>query len=178
MLRTDYWSLYGGQFIGLQRVATALMNSTTRSEVMKQLYLAIALAVMVPQFGFAQSVRFGDNSSEWAKDGECDDRRFRGAAMASSLDADDTGKDRTDCKRGYDMGQLKIWNFKEALAATQCHKINFGDNKSDWPKDGECDDFRFEGPGTDGVMMQSDVGHDAFDCRKLCDAGQIALRNY
>lgn len=96
---------------------------------MKRFYLMIVLAVMVPQFGFAQSVRFGDNSSEWAKDGECDDRRFRGAAMASSLDADDTRKDRTDCKRGYDMGQLKLCNFKEALAATQCHKINLGDKQ-------------------------------------------------
>ncbi len=145
---------------------------------MKITYLALALAICAPQMSMADSIRFGNDDSEWAKDDECDDRRFYGPGMASSLDEDDNGKDKTDCKRGFEMGQLKIWNFKEALAATQCKAINFGDDKSDWPNDGECDDYRFEGPGTDGVLLRADIGHDATDCRALCAAGQIAVRDY
>jgi hypothetical protein len=146
--------------------------------MMKQFYLAMVLAVLVPQFSVADTIQFGDDSGEWANDDECDDRRFRGPGMASSLDEDDNGKDKTDCKRGFEMGQLKVWNFTEARAATQCKEINFGDNKSDWPNDNECDDYRFEGPGTDGVLLRSDIGHDASDCRKLCESGEIAVRDY
>lgn len=145
---------------------------------MKWFFVVIALSVALPDQSVAQSIKFGDDSSEWAKDGECDDRRFRGSAMASGLDVDDIGKDKTDCKRGFDMGQLKLWNFDQARAATQCDAINYGDNRSAWADDGVCDDYRFEGHGTDGVQLRNDMGHDSADCRKLCDAGKVALRDY
>ncbi|MCX7566656.1 hypothetical protein OS189_09915 [Sulfitobacter sp. F26169L] len=145
---------------------------------MKKICLTLLMLLLVPQIVMAQSVRFGDDTSEWADDGECDDRRFRGSMMASGLDKDDTGHDATDCKSSYNLGELKVWNFKQARAATQCDKINFGDDKSDWPRDGMCDDYRFEGPGADSVVLKSDIGHDATDCRKLCNAGKIALRDY
>lgn len=133
---------------------------------------------MGPVAGAAQSVEFGDDSSEWASDGECDDRRFRGSAMSGGLDHDDVGKDATDCKRGVDMGQLKIWDFVTARGKTQCNVINFGDDTSEWTNDGQCDDYRFDGPGADYVLLKEDVGKDATDCRRLCDAGKIALRDY
>ncbi|MBB3992538.1 hypothetical protein GGR95_000157 [Sulfitobacter undariae] len=145
---------------------------------MKHIFLAMGLLVTLPQSGMAQSISFGDDSSEWSNDNECDDRRFYGAGMANGLDEDDIGKDRTDCKRGFDMGELKVWDFVQARAATQCDKVNYGDNSSEWAGDGECDDYRFEGPGSDGVQLREDIGKDAKDCRALCDAGKIALRDY
>lgn len=139
--------------------------------------LVCALGV-VPLAAAAQSVNFGNDTSEWAKDGECDDRRFRGTAMAKGLDRDDIGKDAADCRAGFDKGQLTIWDFAAAKAATQCSAINFGKDTSEWAKDGACDDYRFDGPGADFVLLEEDIGNDATDCRSLCDLGQIALRDY
>lgn len=44
------------------------------------------------------AINFGDDSSEWANDGECDDPRFRGPASATTLLPVDTGRDATDCR--------------------------------------------------------------------------------
>ena len=112
----------------------------------------MALASL-PNVIAADQINFGDNSSEWAKDGECDDRRFRGVGMAKGLDQDDVGHDATDCRQAYRDKRITLWVASEARAATQCKSIRFGDNKSEWPNDGECDDYRFEGPGTDSIML-------------------------
>lgn len=134
--------------------------------------------VLAPSITVAQSINFGDDKSDYANDGQCDDRRFRGAAIASGLDRDDIGRDATDCKTDYDAGKLTLWNFAAALEATQCDTIDFGSDESDYPADGQCDDFRFEGPGADQVMLTEDIGKDATDCSRLCEFGQIALRDY
>ena len=142
-------------------------------------FVGVVLALgLVPAAAAAQSINFGDDSSQWANDGECDDRRFYGSVMARGLDRDDVGKDATDCRRGYDLGALKLWDFEDAKAATNCAAINFGDDSSDWPNDGQCDDYRFEGPGADHVQLSEDIGRDATDCKRLCEFGQVALRDY
>ena len=96
--------------------------------------------------------------------------------MAGGLDRDDVGHDAADCKRGFDLGELTVWNFNAAKAVTQCAAINFGDDGGEFPNDGLCDDYRFDGPGADYVLLKEDIGRDASDCKRLCDAGQIALR--
>ena len=145
---------------------------------MKIVWAFLLVVGMSPALAQAQSIEFGDDSSEWSNDGECDDRRFRGAGMASGLDRDDVGKDATDCKKGLDFGQLKVWDFVTARKATQCDAIKFGGDQSEWANDGLCDDYRFDGPSADHVLLQEDVGRDATDCKKLCDAGKIAIRDY
>ena len=139
--------------------------------------LMIALAVL-PGVAIAQEINFGDDASEWARDGECDDRRFRGRAMAKGLDRDDVGHDATDCRQGFEQGKLKVWDFAAAKAATQCGAISYGNDASDWAKDGLCDDYRFDGPAADFVLLFEDIGHDASDCRAQCELGQVALRDY
>src|SRR5689334_205018 len=54
---------------------------------------------------------------------------------------------------------------------------NFGDNTSRWANDDECDDPRFEGEGSADTLLEEDNGHDANDCRKLFNAGRVALRS-
>ena len=103
---------------------------------------------------------------------------FGSGGMAQGLDRDDVGHDATDCKRGVDLGVLKLWDFQAAKAATQCSAIKFGDDSGDWPSDGLCDDYRFEGPGADKIQLTEDIGRDATDCSRLCASGQVALRNY
>ncbi len=146
---------------------------------MRLISILTCVALMAPGLAVAQNVNFGDDSGEWSNDGECDDRRFYGSTgMASGLDRDDVGRDATDCKRGYDLGVLKVWDFQAAKAATTCSAINFGDDSGDWPNDGQCDDYRFEGPGADHVQLTEDIGKDKTDCARLCEFGEVALRNY
>jgi hypothetical protein len=78
----------------------------------------------------AQTIDFGDDSGEFARDGQCDDRRFRGATMANILGITEIGRDATDCQRGYEAGVLELWQPGAAQAATDCAVISFGDDSS------------------------------------------------
>ncbi|MGB7316991.1 MAG: hypothetical protein WBC85_03405 [Planktotalea sp.] len=140
--------------------------------------LFCACLVTAPAHAHAQNINFGNNSSEYANDGECDDRRFIGVGMAKDLDEDDNFRDANDCRDAYRDGRAKLWRLENARAATQCSAIRFGNNSSEWSRDGECDDFRFEGPGMSSVVKSEDIGRDAADCKKLCNAKQIFLRDY
>ena len=136
--------------------------------------LLAALIIAAP--AHAAGVEFGDDSSEWANDGECDDRRFIGTGMATSLDKDDNFHDATDCRKLYEAGQIKLVSEEAGKLATQCDQIDFGDNSSEWANDQECDDPRFDGPGTAGVIAPDDLQTDANDCMMQCERGRIWLR--
>ena len=57
----------------------------------------------------AETLNFGDDTSPYANDGECDDKRFRGPGMTSTLLLDsDIGHDATDCRQAYERGDLKL----------------------------------------------------------------------
>ncbi len=125
-------------------------------------------------------IDFGDDSSQWANDKECDDPRFRGRGVSSVLIADDLKKDASDCRAAFDRGDL---SFREVYrddyarrAPFSTEGIEFGDNKSQWANDGECDDPRFEGPGTGITVDPEGRLADADDCRKAFIAGRAALR--
>ncbi|MFD2647766.1 hypothetical protein ACFSX5_08190 [Devosia albogilva] len=107
----------------------------------------------------ADDIDYGDDTSEWARDEECDDARFTGSAMAAELDAADIGKDATDCRAGVEAGTLSYAGEQTA--------IDFGDDSSEWANDDECDDPRFTGPGMAEELLDSDIGKDATDCRAL-----------
>lgn len=128
----------------------------------------------------AQSFDFGDDSSEWANDGECDDRRFAGpgTSMDSGFVAKDIGKDASDCRRLLEEEKVYVWQIDEARAATQCSAINFGRNDGNWTNNNQCDDPRFEGPGSASDLMPEDTGRDSADCRRLCRTGKVFLRDY
>jgi hypothetical protein len=102
----------------------------------------------------AQAIDFGDDSGEFARDGQCDDRRFRGATMANILGITEIGRDATDCQRGYEAGVLELWQPGAAQAATDCAVISFGDDSSDFARDGQCDDIRFEGIGAAELLIR------------------------
>lgn len=67
----------------------------------------LALAACMEDTGgtaTATLVQFGDNSSRWAFDGECDDPRFIGPGSATTLLAEDTFRDATDCRALFERG--------------------------------------------------------------------------
>lgn len=52
-------------------------------------------------------IDFGNNASEWANDGECDDPRFEGPGMTETTLLDsDSYRDANDCEAAYDAGRL------------------------------------------------------------------------
>ena len=57
----------------------------------------------------AAAIDFGDDTSEWANDNECDDKRFTGPGMTATplLDAD-VGHDATDCRTAFEAGRLQL----------------------------------------------------------------------
>ncbi len=70
---------------------------------------------------------------------------------------------------------LILFTLSLPAAAQQ---VDFGDDASMWANDGQCDDKRFSGPGmTTTILLESDIGHDATDCRTAFQAGQIQLAN-
>jgi hypothetical protein len=61
-------------------------------------------------------IDFGDNSSVFANNGQCDDPRFEGTGMASLLLDMDIRGDATDCMSGYRSGQLTLESAAQAPA--------------------------------------------------------------
>lgn len=125
-------------------------------------------------------IDFGDDSSQWANDDECDDPRFRGRAASSVLISEDLMKDASDCRAAFDRGELSFREvYRDSYAAGapfSTEGIDFGSNDSQWANDDECDDPRFEGPGTGITVDPAGLLADADDCRKAFIAGRAALR--
>jgi|LGOV01.1.fsa_nt_gb hypothetical protein len=119
---------------------------------------------------------YGDNTGEYPNDGECDDRRFVGSAMANSLGWGSTGRDADDCRAAVEAGSITLWDQQLAAEQTVCSAIDFGNDSSDYANDGTCDDIRFEGRGAAAQISYGDEGHDATDCSRMCDYGMIFVR--
>jgi hypothetical protein len=122
----------------------------------------------------ADAIDFGDDSSEWAKDGECDDPRFAGNGSADELVDADVLKDATDCRTAYEAGTIALNPDYRGGPSTTEPVIDYGDDTSKWAKDGECDDPRFSGTGVAGELVEEDRGHDATDCKAAVEAGKAS----
>ena len=116
-------------------------------------------------------IAFGDDTGNYARDGECDDFRFSGPGVASSFAVENLGRDATDCRQLHEAGQIWLHPLVDGLESG----VTYGDDHSSWPNDGECDDPRFVGPGAMDTPLAADLGHDASDCRRLHREGRIAL---
>jgi len=138
--------------------------------------LTLGLSVSLAAPAHAQSIDYGDDSSMWANDGECDDPRFEGVGMATTLLESDIRRDATDCRLGVEAGRLRVRGTAGATASggQTVDGIDFGDDSSMWANDNECDDPRFEGPGmTATTLLDSDIRRDATDCRTAYEAGML-----
>lgn len=54
------------------------------------------------------AIVWGDNSSSWANDGECDDPRFAGPGVAQGNNATDRYQDAYDCRLLYQQGEIYL----------------------------------------------------------------------
>jgi hypothetical protein len=143
---------------------------------------AMLAAAWAPVPVAAQAIDFGDDASKFAKDGECDDKRFSGAGMTDTTLLDsDIRHDATDCRAAYNQGRLTFNGNRSSAntgyAASGVNHIIWGDDNGKYANDGECDDKRFTGAGmTDTPLLDSDVKHDATDCRAAYRQGRLQLR--
>lgn len=135
--------------------------------------LAIALALSAP--ALAQDIVFGDDSSTWANDGQCDDPRFQGPGAATVRSPVDLERDATDCRTAFEAGTVTLVETATAPAAPPAQtssntdgEIDFGDDSGSWANDGECDDPRF------GGSLDSHRFADASDCRAAYEAGEVS----
>ncbi|WP_271077550.1 hypothetical protein [Aurantiacibacter sp. MUD61] len=121
--------------------------------------------------GSSLTLVYGNDNSEWANDGECDDARFQGDAMASVLNTDNIGQDASDCEAAMQAGDIELNPYFAEPASDAA--INFGDDEGMYPNDDECDDIRFTGEYAPNlVYLPENIGHDASDCRAAVESGE------
>src|SRR5690606_6193048 len=138
--------------------------------------LLLASTTIVPanaQANAPSAIDFGDDSSPWAKDGECDDPRFEAEGASEDVDDAELMKDATDCSAAFGAGTATLKTdtppappkSTSAAPSGSAAEIDFGDDSSQWAKDGECDDPRFTGTGAAAELVDEDRLKDATDCR-------------
>lgn len=150
----------------------SIVNDPTDSIMKAAVALALASLTLfaVPAYA-APKFSFGTDGGDYTNDGECDDPRFEGKGMTTTpLLSEDILNDATDCGRAYSSGTIKLRGVSEDGVP------DFGDDKGEYAKDGECDDMRFKGTGmTATPLLEEDIMHDATDCKAAFDAGTIQL---
>jgi len=174
---------YGRQEPDLQGAAAAIDWTGVDGGNRVRAFVAIAAAGMVlaqpgPALALAaRTVPFdlGDDSSEWAFDGECDDPRFVGEGMADYLLTDSIGADATDCRAAYILGTIEA--DPHFLEPASPKEILWGDDGGEFANDGVCEDVRFTGYfSADLDYLAEDIGHDASDCRAMFVSGRARWR--
>ncbi len=113
--------------------------------------------------GDDEGVAFGDDSGNWAGDGECDDPRFTGIVTAGNASASNLLRDATDCYAAWTAGTIGLFSLDSVLTMMP-DGFDLGDDTGDWAFDGECDDPRFHGLHVASELHPENQGRDATDC--------------
>ena len=123
----------------------------------------------------AADINYGDDSSDFSNDGECDDPRFVGPATTDSPDWSSTGADATDCRQSVKAG-ARYWFNTTEFHTPICSAEDFGDDSGMFSNDGACDDPRYFGFASGTILLVSDTKVDASDCRRACEFGLLFSR--
>ena len=136
--------------------------------------LPVAAPESAPLAQAAGDIDFGDDAGDWAHDGECDDKRFAGPGMTSTVLLDsDIGHDASDCRAAWQEGRLEL--FQPVTGDLVIDGISFGDDSGEWHNDNQCDDPRFMGRDMAGTLLAEDERRDASDCAAAWRRGTITL---
>lgn len=142
------------------------------------------LGLALPAPLVAQDIDYGDDTSQFAMDGECDDSRFEGSGMTDTILLEsDVGHDATDCRVAVEQDRLRLKGNEPSpvIAAgidVPMDAIDFGNDEGDYAKDGECDDARFVGSGMSSDLVVDSIGKDATDCRAAFSAETVQLNAF
>lgn len=139
---------------------------------------AAALALISAPAAFAQdndAIDYGDDTSTWANDGECDDPRFEGEGMASGLERVNLLKDATDCRTLLEEGKISFSNTQYDPNAQVVNGTDLGDNSYEFANDDQCDDARFIGAGMAVSPSRDAIMRDRDDCSYGFQLGELTL---
>ncbi len=123
----------------------------------------------------AEEIDFGDDSSNWANDGECDDPRFEGEGMAASPLREDRSRDASDCRALYTEGRITFAAAQYDPSLTIFNGVQLGDDSGRYPNDGQCDDPRFIGAGMALSPDHPEILKDRTDCSYGFQLGELVL---
>lgn len=94
------------------------------------------LQIFANLFGVGGEVYFGDDSSRWASDGECDDSRFVGSGRSVITSDDHRYADATDCRALFNSGDVRLAdnslanpNFNQSMVGEITHADSMRDGK-------------------------------------------------
>lgn len=74
-----------------------------------RLFISVVALLGLSFSAMAQDIDFGDDASRWALDGQCDDMRFEGPGMTTTMLLDgDVMHDASDCAAAYAEGRLTL----------------------------------------------------------------------
>ncbi|WDR04473.1 hypothetical protein PSQ90_08945 [Devosia rhodophyticola] len=128
-------------------------------------------ASAVPPPPFVQptigEVKFGDDAGAYPNDNECDDPRFEGAGLSDDPAIVDALHDAADCRAAFSAGTVVMRD------TTPIAGFAMGTDNSRYANDNQCDDPRFEGPGTDKKLLPADMLADATDCAATMSEGMV-----
>lgn len=236
------YQIWVGSFgIGAESIITLLAITEVDESEWVSIPVGLEDSVYAASFDLNGEIIYGDDSSGFANDGECDDARFQGPGAAFGSSSEHLFKDATDCRTQLEAGMISLAEpedmnlggnmdtelaggdtdlfggntaatspialpdagpFGEVMFALlqafqaipgddaaaiplpfgiggddpsdydraemlEITGIDFGDNSGPFTNDGECDDSRFEGPGTPGFTIEEAEFVDAADCSNL-----------
>ena len=87
------------------------------------------------------SGEFGDNSSHWANDGECDDPRFAGSGVASDLQDYNIGRDADDCRSAISAGTVH-WINSSGVGASSSSSSNDSGSNDEYATEDEANAYK------------------------------------
>ena len=97
------------------------------------LAILVIAAALVVNVASGQDIDFGDDTSEWANDGECDDPRFTGPgafAGGGALLIDVLPMtDATDCRRLFERGEIRLVETWEPPPDETCEAMALRDDR-------------------------------------------------
>jgi hypothetical protein len=141
--------------------------------------VVVGLALILTGAALGQDdIDFGDDTSRWANDGQCDDPRFDGEGAASFQISADLGRDASDCRAAFEAGTVTLIAEEpepDGDADAARDEVDYGDDSGAWANDGECDDPRFVGEGMAAFPNASHLRADANDCREAVQAGTVTF---
>lgn len=143
---TRYLILDRGQTIG--NLKTNLSTTLAIAEKIQSEEGKFIQAPAPPEMT-ADSITFGDDSGNYAKDGD-----------EWAYQRDHVLRDATDCRRLFEEGQLTLF-------------LDFGNNSGEYANDDTCDDNRFSGPGRSILITDGHIKRDSQDCVAAYRLGTI-----
>lgn len=107
-LSGDYQIWVGSFGAGTESIATLLAITEVDETEWASMSIGMEDAVYAASFDLNGDIVFGDDSSGFANDGECDDARFQGPGAAFGSSSDHLFKDATDCRSQFEAGMVNL----------------------------------------------------------------------